>query len=164
MRIRRAFTLIELLIVVAFLAIMAAVVMPRYTNATDISRATTMANNVRLVRGFIATHAAQASIPLSPEGFPQEIHADWFPRDVLPKHAWTDSPMIVEIVNADADVIYPASKVFDPANPAAANAWYNTSNGAFCVRIPVQTTDAATVEKFNSANSSAVVGVSQTKH
>lgn len=162
MHVRRAFTLVELLIIFAILAIMAAIVVPRYTNATDVSRTATMASNVRLVRGFIAMHAIQANYELSEEGFPTQIHADWFPQNQLPEHAWTGLPMIVNAVDGNVDAVFPGSKIYDTSVAGAANAWYNTSNGAFCVRVPPQATDAATVEMFNRANATSATTIHQT--
>jgi type II secretory pathway pseudopilin PulG len=155
----RAFTLVELLII---LAILAAFVIPQYTTATQVSRAAAMTSNVRLVRGFIAMHAIDSTIELSEEGFPTEIQAEWFPRDVVPDHSWTGQPMIIAVVDAGEVNIFPGSKVFDTTDPTAANAWYNPSNGAFCALVPAQSTDAATLDVFNSANSTAAATIHQT--
>lgn len=159
----RAFTLVELLIILAFLAILAAIVVPQYTHATDVSRAVSMAHNVQMVRGEIAMKSATAGVDLSNNGYPLVIDSDWFPRHMLPDHAWSGRPMIIESIAGLVGDVFPASKVFDSTNVAAANAWYNTTNGAFCVRVPPQTTDAATLEMFNAANSTSAIGINVTQ-
>jgi prepilin-type N-terminal cleavage/methylation domain-containing protein len=47
---KKAFTLVEILIVVVILAILAAVVLPRFSNATAIARASMLADDLRIFR------------------------------------------------------------------------------------------------------------------
>jgi len=121
-----------------------------------------MANNVQLIRGQIAIHTARADVPLSEQGFPAQLHGEWFPTGLLPNHAWTGSPVRVEIVNGNVNDIYPASKTFSSAD--ATDAWYNSANGAFCVRIPAQSNAAATLHLFNEANATSAASLNQTTH
>lgn len=158
-----AFTLVELLIILAFLAILAAIVVPQYDHATDVSRAASMAHNVQLVRGKIAINAATAGVALSPSGFPLIIDAGWFHGHVLPEHSWTGRSMSIETIAGLPNDVFPAAKVFDPTDPDADDAWYNTTNGAFCVRVPPQATDADTLDMFNAANSTSAIGINVTK-
>jgi prepilin-type N-terminal cleavage/methylation domain-containing protein len=47
---KKAFTLVEILIVVVILAILAAIVLPRFSNATAIARASMLADDLRIFR------------------------------------------------------------------------------------------------------------------
>lgn len=47
------FTLVEILVVVILLAILAAIVLPKFSDASEIARATTLANNLRGTRSQI---------------------------------------------------------------------------------------------------------------
>lgn len=161
---RNAFTLVELLIIMALLSILAAIVVPKMTSATDTSRIAAMASNVQLIRGQIAMHAARADVAMSEQGFPTQVHADWFPKNTLPEHAWTGDTLRIEVVNGDADDVFPASKTYNTADANAKDAWYNTANGAFCVRIPPQSNAAETLDVFNLANATSAAALNATSH
>ncbi|MHC4715676.1 MAG: type II secretion system protein [Planctomycetota bacterium] len=47
---RKAFTLVEILIVVVILAILAAIVLPRFSNASAVARASMLADDLRIFR------------------------------------------------------------------------------------------------------------------
>ena len=55
----RAFTLVEILIVVIILGIVASIVIPRFSNASHIARASMLADNIRLMRMQVAIFRAQ---------------------------------------------------------------------------------------------------------
>lgn len=148
----RAFTLIEILIVVVILGILAALVIPQVTNAINLGRAETMATSVNQVRRMIQYHAGVADVPQSPTGYPLTIDGAWFRPGVLPDHTWTGRDIVVEVVSLAATEIYPAVKIFDPTVIGAQNGWYNTTNGEFCVRVVAQADDAETLAMFNRAN------------
>ena len=60
------------------------------------------------------------------------------------------------------DQVFPLVKTFDVNDPAAFDAWYNTSNGAFCCRIGPQLTDTQTILRFNEANIATITSLKQT--
>ncbi|HWB20542.1 MAG TPA: type II secretion system protein [Phycisphaerales bacterium] len=152
----RAFTLIELMIVISILAILAALVIPSMAGASDQARIETMATNVEAVRTQIVMHASSSS-------YPSSVDASWFKNSKLPRHAWTGEELVVEAVSLGADVIYPETKTYDPSVGGAANAWYNSTNGNFCARVVTQKTDADTLRVFNDANKTSATALTQTQ-
>ncbi len=159
---RRAFTLIELLIVVAILGILAAIVIPKFQESDDLSRTRVMAAGVRHIRELVAYHHAKRDTALAASGYPAGLDTDWFRNSTLPLHTWTNQPLVVSVVAGGANNIYPAVKTFDLTTPGANNAWYNTDNGAFCVLVPPQENDAATLQVFNDANMTQCTTLTQT--
>jgi general secretion pathway protein G len=57
--IKTAFTLVEILIVVLILAILAVIVLPQFSNATTIARASMVADDLRVFRTQMAVYKAQ---------------------------------------------------------------------------------------------------------
>jgi prepilin-type N-terminal cleavage/methylation domain-containing protein len=158
---RSGMSLIELLIVIGMLSILAAVVVPMFGTTSDMARTEAMASNAAQIRGLVIHHAGVRDVPLSPQGYPQNIVGAWF-KVGLPDHSWTSAPLVIEHVVAASNVTFPAVKTFDPSVPGAFNAWYNPANGRFCVRIPAKSTPAATLQLFNDVNKSNATSLAQT--
>ena len=59
MKTREAFTLVEILVVVALLAIIAVVALPKFSNASAAARASMLADNVRILRSQITVFKGQ---------------------------------------------------------------------------------------------------------
>ena len=55
----KGFTLVEILIVVVILGIMAAIVLPKFSNASEAARAAMLADDLRIIRIQIGVFAAQ---------------------------------------------------------------------------------------------------------
>jgi len=159
---RRAFTLIELLIIVAMLGILAAIVIPYYGESTDAARTEALATNVAHIRAQVIRYSTDSSTTLSAGGYPAAIAGSWFRVGQPPDHAWSSQAIVVETVNGPSTHYYPAVKTFDPTVVGAASAWYNNLNGAFCARVPAQATDAETLALFNAVNKSQATSIGQT--
>ena len=157
----RAFTLIELLIIMAILGILAALVVPVMSNTSDVARIEALATNAAHIRGLIVQHAGKRDVPLSAGGYPLTIDAAWFRSGNMPAHSWTGRAMVVQVVNT-AGVLYPAVKTFDPTTVGAVSVWYNTANGAFCALVPIQKTPAETLQVFNDANKVSAASLAAT--
>ena len=59
MRDLRAFTLVEILLVVMIIGVLAAIVLPEFSNATDVSKASMMADNLRILRTQVEVFKSQ---------------------------------------------------------------------------------------------------------
>jgi general secretion pathway protein G len=161
---RRAFTLVEILIVLVILGILASIVIPRFVESNQLTRESMMATTARYVRQMVQYHRQAADVDLSDAGYPAEIEAAWFRGSILPTHAWTDRPMIIDVESGGADDIYPGDKTFDPSVLGASNAWYNTTNGAFCVLVPNLASDDETLKAFNAANAAGAPNLGSTSN
>ena len=59
MRKARAFTLVEILIVVVLLGVLAAIVIPAFANSGTLARGSTLATNMKLLRRFMLIYTSQ---------------------------------------------------------------------------------------------------------
>ncbi len=118
---RNAFTLVEILIVVVVLGIVAAIALPRFSNASAAARASMLADDLRLMRMQIAVFRAQ-HMGVAP-GYP----------DCDPDVAATEAAFIAHMTqssNADGATAAPGTPGFRygpyfremPANPVNAKA------------------------------------------
>ena len=155
MRRRSAFTLIDTLIAMSIMSILAAIVYPQMADATDLSADTGMEMVVTQIRKMITYHAAIRDVPVSTEGFPNQIAPSWFRLGRLPADGWTRSTLRIQTVHGGKDAKYPNKKSFvvrPDGLPAGNTAWYNASNGSFCVYVPKIGTDAEIEAAFNAVN------------
>ena len=94
-------TLVELMIVVAMLAILAAILVPMFGTTSDMARTEAMASNAAQVKSMIIHHAGVRDVALSAQGYPTAIDGAWFKMGHLPEHSWSGSPIAVEVVSPD---------------------------------------------------------------
>ena len=153
------FTLIEMLIVMAFLAILAAIVIPKYLNASDSAALEATKMNVSAVQQKIVIHHGM-------EGeYPDTVLAEWFVDGI-------DSPIGAGLIDGiavdgsdDPGIWHPAVKAVSKGSEDDAETyWYNPANGAFRARVPVQATTEATLSLYNTVNNTRVTGLGQTDH
>ncbi len=159
----RAFTLIEILIVVVILGILAAMIIPQFTNATKDAIGNSMAVNAKLIRTQIEYHAVKGDVDLSDEGFPENLDAAWFSPGGLPRHGYSNKR--IQVILAPwwlSNRIYPLFKTYDVNEPSPDTAWYNPTNGAFALRVPNDLgDDESTLAAFNQANGLALLDLDQ---
>ena len=110
--IRSGFTLIEVLIVVVILAVLAATIIPQFTDATDDAQESVLLTNLNVMRTQIQHYRANHG-GLAPSGDLSELlkatHLDgsdggtWGPYlQFIPKNNITDSSAVKTIVAIDA--------------------------------------------------------------
>jgi hypothetical protein len=144
------------------LSILAAILVPMFGTTSDMARTEAMASNAAQIRSMVIHHAGVRDVPMSPQGYPATVAGAWFKTGNLPDHSWTSAALIVEHAVAAANVIFPATKTFDPGVGGAFNAWYNPANGRFCVRVPAKSNPAATLQLFNDVNKCRATSLAQT--
>ena len=155
MRRRRGITLIELMIVMAILAILAAIIHPMIMDAAGDVESITMAATVRAVRQRIEIHGSSGDSPLSIEGYPNQIVPNWFPRSALPRDAWTLRPLFIQVVHGPKQATEPNNKTFNltaGGQAAGHTAWYNAANGSFCAKVPNRGSEDDIQELFHLVN------------
>ncbi len=154
MKNRTGFTLIEILIAVAIIAILAGLVIPTITGLGETARHASMATTARQIRRQIEFHAAVRDVPISPEGYPDDIDPEWFAANRLPLDVWTLCELKVQVVHGPKEANVPNHKTFQVTNGRATGhtAWYNAANGSFCVLVPKRGTDQEILETFLAVN------------
>ncbi|WP_428388648.1 type II secretion system protein [Mucisphaera sp.] len=155
---KHAFTLVEILIVVVILGILAAVVIPQFSDAATEAKVAASAANVRAISGRIAVYHAEHG------AFPPTIQDEWFVGSV-------DSPIgdsLADAVGVDAsnnsDKWHTIAKgVPEEGIPESWGGiyWYNALNGAFRARVPEQATEQATIDLYNRVNNTSVTSLRQ---
>jgi prepilin-type N-terminal cleavage/methylation domain-containing protein len=155
MRQRSAFTFIEVMIALAIVGILVGILYPMVVDLEDVSQARVMQATVRHIRDKIELHTALRDGPVSPEGYPSGVTAQWFPTGHVPLHSWTGQPMDIQVVHGPKTATEPNHKSFNQkadGSSAGHDAWYNASNGAFCALVPTKGSDAEVRGMFDLIN------------
>ena len=139
----RAFSLVELIVVVVILGIIGGVAVTRAGSAADRSRSSAVAANVRIVQTKIDEYQAVEGV------FPSTIEGGWFVSGSIPPNPMAANQNEVEVVSVGADVTEPRTK---NANGSTKAYWYNATNGTFRARVAAAATDEATVDRYNIVN------------
>lgn len=149
---RRAFTLVEILIVVVILGILAAAVIPQFTQASTDSREATAAIVVRSVQRKISAEYAKNA------AYPTTIDATWFENGLLPTNPFFPTvATTIQTVN-NANNLHPANKT----NANNGTFWYNRGTGAFRARVQPGANDAETIARYNKVNGTDITALNQT--
>lgn len=154
MRCRRGFTMIEVLIGMSILMVLTALVYPRVTVMSDDVPAATMRATVVQVRRQISYHGFLDDVPLSNEGFPNDIKPSWFRCGALPHDAWVLQPLKIQVVHGPKNATEPNKKTFKVSSGKATGhtAWYNAANGSFVALVPDQGSEDDILELFDYVN------------
>ncbi len=131
----KGFTLVEILIVVVILGILAAIVVPQFTNAANEARDGNIATQVSTMENQFELFAAKnnGSYPtlLSGQEF-SDLITDGYFKD-LPVNPYTGASSVV--VNTTFDDANPAISLFDVAN--STDGWvYDAGTGNIAAIVP----------------------------
>lgn len=148
----RAFTLVEVLIVVIILGILAAAVIPQFTEAADDARANSAAIVVKSMLRQIAVQQAKTG------SWPATVSATWFEGGTLPTNPLDPNATSFCNIATSAALLHPGTKTIHVAGAF----WYNKGNGIIRARVPAQATTAETIALYNAVNGCAVTSLSQT--
>jgi len=148
----KAFSLVEILIVVALLGILAAIVIPRFATASEAARASAAAATVKQVQSKINEYHQLHG------AFPTGIDADWFAGGKGPRNPWRpELGSAVQAVDSDSANVHPRIKFIT----GDSSMWYNPSSGRFRMLVPLEGTNDDIVRTYNEANSAAVTNILQ---
>lgn len=141
---RGAFTLVEVLIVVIIIGILAAAVVPQFTDAAQDARLSTTAELVRAIQRKLSEQRVRAG------AWPATIEASWFEGMQLPEHPENDMGEPTIHVLSAAGTSHPTNKVLKAGVGGAF--WYNPAEGVIRARVADQGTSAATLDAYNAVN------------
>lgn len=147
-----AFTLVEVLIVVIILGILAAAIMPAFSNAADDARASTTATIVKGLQRYAETQKIRTG------SYPATFTAVDFQGSQLPINPYDPTPTTTFEIATGATTLHPGTKTID----AAGAFWYNKDNGIVRARVTAGADDAATIATYNAANATAITTIGQT--
>lgn len=145
----RGFTLVEILIVVVVLGILASIVVPQFSDASQEATISTLRSSLHSIR--VQIDVQHHNDPAG--GFPATIDPAWFAGNALPDHPGNSFGVpAVEVVN-DASITHPANKVLKTG--VGGGFWYNRANGAIRARVTDQGSSTATIDAYNLINDSS---------
>ncbi len=134
------------MIVISILGILAALVVPKYVNASDDAVASALAANVKMIREQIELYQAKNG------AYPEEIDASWFAGGI-PEHPENDIGLDLIQLNPTAGLFHPALKVLKAG--AIGSYFYNSVEGTFHARVTDKGSSAATIDFYNKVNNSS---------
>lgn len=143
-----AFTLVEILIVVVVLGILAAIVVPQFSNASQDAAAVTLQSQ-------LATIKAQLDYQFQASGtgtYPAAIDPTWFASNQLPQHPQNNVGIPAFQIDNTAGKLHPFAKVLTASMPGAF--WYDPKTGIVRARVSDQGSSSATLDFYNRVNDS----------
>ncbi|MEM9915133.1 MAG: prepilin-type N-terminal cleavage/methylation domain-containing protein [Planctomycetota bacterium] len=149
------FTLVEILIVVVILGILASIVVPQFSSATDQSKAVATASIVRTVQSKVLENYAMDG------EYAATLETSWFVEGSLPHNPLAPeqrSPIVIYDSSAAESATHPADKLVTTSGAF----WYNPNNGTFRALVPAQDTEELTLELYNQANSTRLGSLAAT--
>lgn len=139
---RRAFTLVEVLIVVVILGILAAIVVPQFANASAEAQHAAATQLVGVVQRKIDEyHALRGK-------WPTAIDGNWFSPPGLPTNPYASGPASLTVEN----IVGKTELQIKHTNGGPMIYWYNQANGIFHTRVPWQGSNQKTLDLYNRIN------------
>lgn len=157
-RVRAGFTLVEILIVVVILGILAGIVIPQMSSATDDAKAGAA------IATRNAIHSAILNYYKDHAAYPVTIDEQWFAGKRLPANpfgvAWTGDA-VQEFDGGQLDRRIPGYKIINPSLNYGKPYWYHPRTGDIYLRVPDQGNDADTLALFNRVNGLSLTELDQ---
>ena len=147
-----AFTLVEVLIVVIILGILAAAIVPAFTEASDSARCATTATMVKSLTRRLTT------VRMETGSYPASIDASMFEGSTLPTNPFDPNATVIFQIDSTAGKLHPGTKTIHSAGAF----WYNLTNGIVRARVTACSTSAETIALYNAANACKVTSLGQT--
>lgn len=147
----RAFTLVEVLIVVIILGILAAAVVPQFTAASDDARINSASTVVRSMQRQISVQKARTG------SWPSKIEAAWFEGGSLPTNAFDPTAANTIQYAEHGTNLHPGTKTLHTVGAF----WYNVDSGIIRARVEPGANDAETIATYNAVNATRVTSLSQ---
>ncbi len=154
---RRAFTLIEILIVVAILAILSSVVFTTFAGASEEARASAAQADLHRLQTQVML-SAQESGGAFPPVVTDAMLMSWF-RNTL-RSPWASGTTLDGVetdASGDASVNHPVDKTVTGALHAF---WYNPANGIVRARVRDLGDPARTIDLYQFVNITSIGGLS----
>jgi prepilin-type N-terminal cleavage/methylation domain-containing protein len=150
----RAFSLIELVMVVVVLGVIGAIAVPRLSGFGERAKVSAAAANVSIVKSRIEEYIAVEGVP------PTAISGDWFAGKRVPKNpfATTGDPRQVQAVSGGVGVTEPSIKTIE----GRVSYWYNRDNGEFRARVATKGSAEATLAVYNTVNGTSLADANAT--
>jgi len=149
-RVRRAFTLIELMIVISIIGILAAIVLPKFSHGKEQAAIAAVASNVQSIQSKAASEMAKSG------EWPTTIDSAWFAGGE-PNHPQNSYgvPMI-QIVDTSG-LEHPADKKLTTGVGGVVPV--RAAEGVFRARVADAGSEAETLAAYNKANNSSETAV-----
>ena len=151
----QAFTLVEILIVVAVLGILAVMVVPQFASASSDAKISSAAITVKLIQERVGYFQATTG------QIPQAIEPSWFANNSLPQSPFGENLALPVYYDVDNDLTKVHPTIKDNSNPTIGAFWYNRLNGKVRVRVEPQANDAQTLALYNAVHGSALTTINQ---
>lgn len=147
--IRSGFTLVELLIVVIILGILAAVVVPQFSNASQDANRAALKATLDVIKDRI-DYLKQKS---PANTYPTTIDSAWFAGSAGPTHPENKSGVGNIEIDSTAGLMHPVNKVL--LTGVLGDFWYNPTEGVVRARVADQGSSASTLVFYNEVNESS---------
>lgn len=146
------FTLVELLVVVVIVSILTAIVVPTIDYFGDQAKLTAAQTSVRAIQKQIDIHKIKTG------NYATTFQVKWFRGYKIPKSPYGLGNGNPVFYTSKLNKRHPTFKEINSRTPY----WYNSMTGLVRIRVPVQASDAETLELYNAANSSSIPDLNYT--
>lgn len=159
-RVARAFTLVELIVVIIILAILSGVAVPVYLDHSTRAKSARAESNRATLVSAINDYRHQQLLAGSTHTWPPTLDGLLDDQEFLNPFAKDRRANPFQEVSQNApNAWHPSTKDIESANRSI---WYNPTNGALRFRVPRQPTSQDFLDLYNHVNQSSVTTENQT--